>query len=347
MPKVNPDILRWARETAGMSLEDAAHAINLNPRQGVPAAARLAKLEKGDGQPSRPLLLRMAHKYRRPLIAFYLARPPARGDRGEDFRTLQDRDVEYDPLLDALMRDVRARNSVVRSILEDDGSPRLSFIGSKTMRSGPTAVADSICKTIKFDIAKFRARSTTNDAFAYLRGCLEQSGVFVLLMGNLGSHHSNLSSKTFRGIAIADPIAPFIVINDQDARAAWSFTALHEATHLWLGTSGVSGSYSEAELERFCNDVAGHILLPSKELSALNDVRNAPIEYTLQRISDFANERRISRRMVTYQLMRFDFIDRSTWSALNDRLHAAYLASKDKKRDEDGAVASTLCVVIV
>jgi len=33
---------------------------------------------------------------------------------------------------------------------------------------------------------------------------------------------------------------PFIVINDQDARAAWSFTALHEVAHLGLGTTGVS-----------------------------------------------------------------------------------------------------------
>lgn len=30
MPKVNPKLLTWARETAGLSLEEAAHAIDLN-----------------------------------------------------------------------------------------------------------------------------------------------------------------------------------------------------------------------------------------------------------------------------------------------------------------------------
>jgi hypothetical protein len=35
-----------------------------------------------------------------------------------------------------------------------------------------------------------------------------------------------------RGFAIADPTAPFIVINDQDARPAWAFTAVHDLAHL-------------------------------------------------------------------------------------------------------------------
>ena len=80
--------------------------------------------------------------------------------------------------------------------------------------------------------------------------------------------------------------------------------------------------------------------MPSKELSTLNDVRHAPIDYVEKRISDFANQLRISRRMVAYQLMRFDFVDRPTWTVLTDRFHAAYLASKEKKkRDDDGGVS--------
>ena len=44
-----------------------------------------------------------------------------------------------------------------------------------------------------------------------------------------------------RGFALADEVAPFVVINHQDHRGAWSFTLLHELTHLWLGETGVSG----------------------------------------------------------------------------------------------------------
>jgi transcriptional regulator with XRE-family HTH domain len=64
MPTLNPDILRWARTTAGLSLEEAAHAIELNHARGVSGPQRLAALEAGKEEPSRPLLLRMAKAYR-------------------------------------------------------------------------------------------------------------------------------------------------------------------------------------------------------------------------------------------------------------------------------------------
>ena len=76
MPRSNPQVLTWARETAGLSLAEAADAITLNTARGVTGADRLAAMERGEVDPSRPLLLRMAHKYRRPLLVFYLDRPP-------------------------------------------------------------------------------------------------------------------------------------------------------------------------------------------------------------------------------------------------------------------------------
>jgi hypothetical protein len=65
--------------------------------------------------------------------------------------------------------------------------------------------------------------STADDFFKQLRTATETLGVFVLLVGDLGSYHSALSEEVFRGFALADPVAPFIVINDHDARTARSF----------------------------------------------------------------------------------------------------------------------------
>jgi|SRR5579872_830251 len=87
MPMLNPDILQWARKTAGLSLEEAAHAIELKESHGTSGPDRLAALEAGKEEPSRPLLLRMARAYRRSLLVFYLEQPPKTGDRGKDFRT--------------------------------------------------------------------------------------------------------------------------------------------------------------------------------------------------------------------------------------------------------------------
>lgn len=66
MPKVNPSILRWARETAGLTLEDAAEKVGLAEARGVAGSDRLAMLEAGDSEPTRPMLVKMAAQYRRP-----------------------------------------------------------------------------------------------------------------------------------------------------------------------------------------------------------------------------------------------------------------------------------------
>ena len=88
---------------------------------------------------------------------------------------------------------------------------------------------------LKFSLAAYRATKGPSEAFTYLRERVEATGVYVLLLGNRGSRHTNIPVEVFRGFAIADKIAPLIVIDDQDAKTAWSFTALHEFAHLWLG----------------------------------------------------------------------------------------------------------------
>lgn len=336
MPRINPAILSWARETAGLSLEDAAKAIDLNAARGQSGAERLAALETGEGEVSRRLLGRMAEKYRRPLVAFYLAEPPPAGERGEDFRRAPRAQApEFNPRLDALIRNVRARQDVVRFLLEDDESEPLPFVGSSRIADGVVSVAQSIQKTTKFDLAEFRRASDIDKAFAYLRDRLERAGLFVLLLGDLGSHHSKIESRAFRGYAIADPTAPFIVINDNDARAAWSFTALHEAAHVWLGQTGVSGASHEAAVERFCNDVAGALLLPAEEVRAIDSAGLRDFEASVGVISAFAEERRVSRGMVAYMLLREGRITASRYRDLDDHFYGAWLKAKEKKKDKE------------
>src|ERR1700730_9139635 len=116
MPMLNPDILRWARTTAGLSLEEAAHAIELKEAHGTSEPERLEALESGKQEPSRPLLLRMAKAYRRSLLVFYLEQPPKTGDRGRDFRTLPGgSEPLYNPFLDVLIRDIRGGQSITNS----------------------------------------------------------------------------------------------------------------------------------------------------------------------------------------------------------------------------------------
>lgn len=147
MPRVNPEILRWARETAGLTADEAVEKLKLNPARGLSAVDRLVALESDtDEIPSRALLVRMAKQYRRPLLTFYLSKPPRRGDRGQDFRSLPgDSPRGDDALLDALIRNLRTRQSIVRAVLEDeDEAESLPFVGTKKTSDGVQAVVKSI-----------------------------------------------------------------------------------------------------------------------------------------------------------------------------------------------------------
>ena len=250
MGAIRPEILTWARETAGFSLEDAAQALGLKEARGQTGTERLAALEAGAEEPSRPLLLKMSQSYRRPLLVFYLNQPPKTGDRGQDFRTLPGPEG-YNPELDALIRDIKGRLGLIRSMLEDAESEPVGFIGTATMEMPVASLAARAAEHMHFALAEYRAERTHDAAFAYLRSKIEASGVFVLLLGNLGSHHTNIPVEIFRGFAVSDMIAPLIVINDQDARAAWSFTALHEMAHLWLGDTGISGPEATNRVEQY------------------------------------------------------------------------------------------------
>jgi transcriptional regulator with XRE-family HTH domain len=119
MSAIQPKILTWARETAGLSLDDAAHALGLADSRGRTGALRLEALELGEDEPTRPILLKMAKAYRRPLLVFYLAEPPKTGNRGQDFRTLPGHE-KFSPELDALVRDIKARQGLIRSVSEDE-----------------------------------------------------------------------------------------------------------------------------------------------------------------------------------------------------------------------------------
>ncbi len=332
---VNPQILIWARSTAGLTPGEAARALGFKDTRDRSAAERLLAYETGDEEPSRSVLLHMSKAYRRALLVFYLSEPPRNGDRGQDFRTVPGgRPPLYNPLLDALIRDIRGRQTTVHALLEERESQPVDFIDSAEMNEPTTHLADRIKDRINFSTDQFRRQATAELAFNYLRERIEAAGVYVLLLGNLGSHHTNIPVDVFRGFAIADSIAPFIVINDQDARPAWAFTGLHEMAHLWLGDTGVSGTSAESQTERYCNDVAGEILLPEYEIRELAHLRGVPFAQVMETVSTFATARKISRAMVAYKLLRADTITEGMWRQVADQLRQEWLASRRRQEQE-------------
>ncbi|WP_395707919.1 ImmA/IrrE family metallo-endopeptidase [Reyranella sp.] len=306
--QINPGILSWARETAGLSPEEAAAKLGLTSTGRASAVQKLLEAEGGKRPISQGMLQRAAAAYRRPLVAFYLPAPPARGERGEDFRTVAGAHSPRDnAMLDALIRDVRTRQQLLReALIEDEDNKPLAFVASSRMSDGVENVTASIRTTLGVSAVDQKKARDAAALFTLLRSAAEKAGVFVLLLGDLGSHHSDVSEDVFRGFALADDMAPFVVINDNDATAARSFTLLHELAHIWIGATGVSGPLlgpPPNAVERFCNEVAGEFLLPPEALEPLKAAGTVELDFqgALSLTQDIARNWNVSQAVVTYR----------------------------------------------
>ena len=325
--------MAWARETAGLTRVEAAKKIDLRRARGIEPGDRLAAIESGTDQPTRPLLLRMAKQYRRPLISFYLDAPPRADESGTDFRNLSNRrSVRQEALVQALIRDVIARQSIVRGLLEENAAENVKFIDTLSVEDGKSMVLQSLNRIVQLKDKEIPARE-----FDEWRDAIESAGVYVLLQGNLGSYHSNLRPETFRGFVIADRLAPFIVINNNDSRRAWSFSLLNEVVHLLLGDTGISGDDTNSDVEQFCNEVASECLLPSNILNELV-VEGLGFSSLVDLIAECSDEWKVSHSLIAYRLSLAKKIDKARYEQLTDTFPGQWEQERSQRREQKSRV---------
>ena len=351
---INPEMLKWARVTAGLSTFDAAKKLSFLKKLAKDRAkVRLQAMEYGADYPTRNQLYEMAAAYRRPVSAFYLNSPPRDADLGQDFRRPPSGIPKREnALLNALLREIKVRQEIVKDLLEDDEDVQdLPFVGSASLSGSVQAVADSISERLEFDHRRIDLRKGDCDQlFRKLRQRSEAAGVFVLLASGPGSYHTALGAEIFRGFAISDRRAPFVVVNDRDARPARSFTLLHELAHIWLNASGVSGSVSADEpesqphrIERFCNDVAGEILLPD---DALKHDTQLPLasddqQEILVKICNAAHSWAVSESVVAYRFHRKGVLNKQMYRRLSEGYAARW---HNARRNPQGSAIDPVVV---
>lgn len=335
-PSPNPNILRWAREKAGFSQEEAARKLSLRPSKNENNL--IAEFEKGSSVPTQKKLIEIAKLYRRPLVTFYLEKPPVEAPKGEDFRTMHGSELhEENPTLDALIRDIYVRQNIVKeALLDADVAIKIPIVNSITLDKKIANSAEKIISDCDISLAEYRTERDPHEAFNYLRKKIENKGIYVLLMGNLGTHHSNIPVEVFRGFTISDEYAPFIIINDNDSKYAWSFTLLHELVHIFLGASGISGTFSENRIEKFCNDVASNILLNEKAFDSLDIYEDIELDKIIDIASTKSSEMNISASMITYRAFSRGLITHDEWQETAKYFRDLWIKSKQNAEKSRG-----------
>ena len=99
--------------------------------------------------------------------------------------------------------------------------------------------------------------------------------------------------------------------------------------------TGISGTNTEQAMERFCNEVASGFLLSHRELADLRITNDTPQNEVIQRLSNFAGTRHVSRRMVAYALFRAGILSQATWSRLDHTLHELWHKEQAARKQRD------------
>lgn len=258
---VNPELIRWAIERSGRSVDALARHF-----------PRIAEWESGEAQPTMRQLENLAKKTWTPLGYFFLPEPPEEKLPVPDFRTARDEPVRRpSPDLIDTLHTMQRRQAWMRDYLIEMGHERLAFIGA----AKPGDNVETVAKRIRRELGVLDGWAgeigSWTEALKVLREAAEAAGILVVINGVVGNDtHRKLDPAEFRGFVLADDYAPLVFINGADARSAQMFTLAHELVHLWLGEGGIFDlpdlQSAGDKREVFCNRVAAEFLVPAADL---------------------------------------------------------------------------------
>ncbi len=251
---VTPAVMKWARETAGISVEQAAAKV------AVPAQ-KVQDWERGGDQPTIRQARMLAEMYKRPFALLMLPKPP------RDFTPLRDfRRKNAAPLTTAslfIIRELQEKQTWTHDWMEDEGLEPLPFVGRFSFKDKPEKVAADLLKELGIDLP--------HDG-RFMKEWMDKAEAKGIFISRTSFIHSRLTlnSDEFQGFAIADSYAPFIFLNSEDWDTSQLFTLVHELAHIWIAQSGISNEIKPESagdehldpVERFCNQVAAIALMP-------------------------------------------------------------------------------------
>ncbi len=258
---ITPKILRWARESAKMTLENAASKVNKTAEQ-------LNAWEEGSEYPTIKQAEKLAKAYKRPFALFFLPEVPNDFQPLQDFRKSDSKELTTGSIF--IIREIQQKQNWLSEVMEESGEHKLSFIGKYSLQNSPEEVAGDILTTLEIS----RNFSGQGSLVKYWVDQIEAKGIFVSRTSFI---HSRLllDKDELQGFVIADLYAPFLFVNSQDWDAPQLFTLIHELAHLWIAETGISNdveidSKNSNPIERFCNEVAANVLMPKDLIRSID-----------------------------------------------------------------------------
>lgn len=303
----NPDLLTWARRSAGFDVEEVARKLGSSPE-------RIQSWERGDARPSVSQLRKLADTFRRPLGFFFLNSPPPEESQPADFRRFDPTVVEtISPALRFEIRAAHDRRSAALELFDEIAERPPLFELSASLSDDPEVVAETLRRRLLSGGGPPVGNSSS--ALTFWRDATERAGILVF-------QARDVEVEEMRGFSISSRPLPTVVLNIKDAATARNFSLLHELAHVMLDRGGLCvleerGPQTDIRrIEAYCNHVAGATLLPAASFlkepeaphQAVNEIPDDAIQALSRRYG--ASREAVVRRFVILNLVSAAFYQR-------------------------------------
>lgn len=302
---VNPALLKWARESFNLPLEEAAKKVSVQEE-------RLREWERGENRPTFKQLMKLSRAYKRPVDIFYLSEPPLADEpfskkEIEDFRKIKETEyLQRSPQLILELRKANFRRESFIELSELLQEKIVDFTLRKKEGESARTLADRIRRVLAVPLKQQFKWKQPNEAYRQWRRAIEQLQIFVFQTGAY-MYKRKVRLEELRGMAISLNPLPIIVVNGNDHPRPRIFTLFHELGHILLNQSAMRNIHSvnNDQNEQFCNQFAGCLLVPEYALREQLGVTelNLPREWSDEDIRKMANRFSVSKEVIARRLM--------------------------------------------
>ncbi len=323
--KINPSVLKWAREESGLTQEVLAKKIKSKPDQ-------LVAWENGEDFPTMSQIRKIAENLKRTTAVFYFPKPPVSSKLLPDFRSFTGIDLSPQALLMIRLARFKRESSIELSDLLDE-KPFAEF-PLATLADNVEKIAKDFKKLIGFDPKKQFSFKKPEDFLKYCIGLLEKKDILIF-------QSERVEWSEFRGFSIAEIPFPVIEINSSDTPNGKLFTLFHEVGHILLRNSGIC-DFEEDNLtpdllktEVWCNLLSAEFLCPEVELK--ESFENFPNRSSLEeKIESLSKKFLVSKEVIARRLFQFGYCEQKDYIHFRKLFQKEFKDYLKSKKDSSG-----------
>ncbi len=309
---INPNILLWARQEAGYTIDEVAAKLSVN-------SDRYQKWEKEGKDIPFGKLQNLATYYKRQLAVFFLPNVPTKIKKPKDFRNLSPSDSSLSKEVLLTLR----RSSYLQRIAnnlegENYWGKKLSWLNEVEKLNDQ---ADSIIRLrelMGINIDQQLKWTSDSEAYRIWRTAIEEKlGILIFQF--------SMPMEELQGFCMLDTLPYIIVTNSNHSYTGRIFTIFHELAHIIRRQSGmclIEKIEQNQKEEWACNTFAGSFLAP---LNTIVQTDN------LKEIATYSRKLKISREVYLRRLKEEGLLPDVKFYALLDDIKDTYKKKEKSK----------------